>query len=84
MSNAGREAYEEMNERLAKLGAPRLVTQLAVDQKKLYAIFERRAQSRIRRMLKRAQRRGLSPRECDRRSAQIYASLRPMGLATER
>lgn len=53
-------------------------------QKKLRAVFERRTRSRIKRMLKRARHLGLSPRECGRRSVQIYASLRPTGLATER
>ena len=90
MANMGREAYRKMDEELAKLGAPRGFVwqptnkQREAKQEKLRNLFERQASSHIKRMLKKARRLGLSPRECGRRSVQIYASLRPAGLTTER
>lgn len=84
-----RDDYRKFDEKMRKLGAPRMVTppdeeEALAKQAKMRQTFERKAKSRIRRVLRKARRRGISPRECTRRSLQIYASLRPFGLTNER
>lgn len=85
--NPGREAIRQLDEELAALGAPRMSTipdpeKALAKQKRMRQSLERKAKSRIRLMLEKARRKGYGPRECARRSLQIYASLRPAGLET--